>query len=213
MGAASAMFAAVDGGPKLWDQPGIWKSRRAARFYPWRPALRAAAFALLAAGSVLLFPLMLLAAAIVVGLAGFVLTLVGLEQAGSGLTAGFTARLQSWFAPGALPTVVPRLVLLGVLVAISSLAISLILQVATARARRRTRRGFAWRLIGSPLSAAGIVETFAAELWTLIRGAAPLQQPRDAELGRRYVELLADNLGQPGFRELLIVLHDLDARQ
>jgi hypothetical protein len=32
-------------------------------------------------------------------------------------------------------------------------------------------------------------------------------------LGRRYAELLADNLGQPGFRELLIVTHDLDARR
>jgi hypothetical protein len=30
-------------------------------------------------------------------------------------------------------------------------------------------------------------------------------------LGRRYTELLAENLGQPGFRELLIAVHDIDA--
>ena len=40
-------------------------------------------------------------------------------------------------------------------------------------------------------------------MWDLVRGAAPLQQPTPVELARRYTELLADNLGQPGFRELL----------
>ena len=38
----------------------------------------------------------------------------------------------------------------------------------------------------------------------------------DAAAGRarkRYLELLVDNLGQPGFRELLIVIHDMDARR
>jgi hypothetical protein len=37
--------------------------------------------------------------------------------------------------------------------------------------------------------------------------------PPRAELARRYVELLSENLGQPGFRELLILVHDLDARR
>jgi hypothetical protein len=32
-------------------------------------------------------------------------------------------------------------------------------------------------------------------------------------LSRRFGELLAENLGQPGFRELLLVVHDLDARR
>jgi hypothetical protein len=32
-------------------------------------------------------------------------------------------------------------------------------------------------------------------------------------LSARYVELLADNVGQPGFRELVIAAHDLDARR
>jgi hypothetical protein len=34
-----------------------------------------------------------------------------------------------------------------------------------------------------------------------------------SELARRYTELLSENLGQPGFRELLIVAHDMDARR
>jgi hypothetical protein len=48
-------------------------------------------------------------------------------------------------------------------------------------------------------------------LWELIRGATQLKQPARTDLARRYAELLADNLGQPGFRELLIVVHDIDA--
>ena len=53
----------------------------------------------------------------------------------------------------------------------------------------------------------------AQELWNLIRGAAPLASPPRDELARRYVELLSENLGQPGFRELLIAVHDMDARR
>jgi len=47
----------------------------------------------------------------------------------------------------------------------------------------------------------------------LLRGAAQLKQPSEAELGRRYAEVLSENLGQPGFRELVFTVHDLDARR
>ena len=216
IGAASAMFAAVDGGARLWEPNGVWKGKTSRRFYEWRPTLRFAGWAIVASGLILLFPVLLLAAAIVVGLAAFLLTLVGLEQMGSAITVGFTSRLGAWFAPGSLPTIVPRLTLLCALVAVGALAASRLTDRARARGRRRTRyslRGLVWQLVASPLSATHTLEAFAAELWTLIRGAAPLQQPRNAELGRRYIELLSENLGQPGFRELLVVCHDLDARQ
>jgi hypothetical protein len=216
MGAVSAMFAAVDGGARLWEPTGIWKSRLAPSFYRWRAALQVAGWAFVASGMVLLFPAVLFAGAILVGLAGFALTLIGLDQAGSALTIRFTTWLGALFAPPSLPTVVPRLVLFAVLVAFASLAASLAAQRLTARARRRrtARRGpdVVWRLVGTPLSSSRTFEAFAAELWKLIRGAAPLQQPRNTELARRYVELLTENLGQPGFRELLVVSHDLDAR-
>jgi hypothetical protein len=44
-----------------------------------------------------------------------------------------------------------------------------------------------------------------------VRGAAQLKEPSRLDLARRYTELLADNLGQPGFRELLVVVHDVDS--
>jgi len=50
-------------------------------------------------------------------------------------------------------------------------------------------------------------------MWDLVRGAAQLKQPPPSELGRRYAEVLSENLGQPGFRELLIAVHDEDAHR
>ncbi len=48
-------------------------------------------------------------------------------------------------------------------------------------------------------------------MWQLVRGAArDVHPPREA--GLRYAEVLAENIGQPGFRELMIVATDLDAR-
>src|SRR5262245_32969717 len=64
MGAASAMFAAVDGGTRLWDATGVWKASMARRFYSWRTALRVAGLALIMAGIIMLFPLFLFASAI-----------------------------------------------------------------------------------------------------------------------------------------------------
>jgi hypothetical protein len=47
----------------------------------------------------------------------------------------------------------------------------------------------------------------------LLRGGTSLKIPPRADLSRRFGELLAENLGQPGFRELLLIVHDLDARR
>jgi hypothetical protein len=50
-------------------------------------------------------------------------------------------------------------------------------------------------------------------MWDLVRGATRLKEPPPGELARRYTEMLGENLGQPGFRELFIAVHDLDARR
>ena len=50
-------------------------------------------------------------------------------------------------------------------------------------------------------------------LWRLVRGASNAPRPAPAEIGRRYVDVLTDNFGQPGFREVLVGVHDLDARR
>jgi hypothetical protein len=50
-------------------------------------------------------------------------------------------------------------------------------------------------------------------VWGLVRGASALHEPPRADLVRRYTEMLSENLGQPGFRELLLVVHDIDAQR
>ena len=69
-----------------------------------------------------------------------------------------------------------------------------------------------WRLVGAPIDAESARTLFTSAIWDLIRGAAPATQPTRAALGRRYTEVLLENLGQPGFAELLLVATDLDAR-
>ena len=141
----------------------------------------------------------------VVALVGGLLSLVGLTSASAALTSAYAGSLDALFAPSALPTVIPRLIVLGLLVAIGALAAGLALDGWRAPARRRVKHGAIWRLLGPPFSNALLLDRATAELWNLIRGAAAIAPPARQDLGRRYIELLAENLGQPGFRELLIV--------
>jgi hypothetical protein len=213
IGAVSALFAAIDGAARLWEPSGLWKDRASRHYYGWRRPLRLAGYAALAAALVLLLPLVLLAAAVVVGLLGLLLSLVGLESVGSRLTSSFTGWIATLFVPSALPTVVPRLVLFALLAAFAILVITTIATYVRDPLHRRSRRGLLLRLFGAPLSAESLADRCAADLWNLIRGAAPIALPGRRDLARKYVELLAENQGQPGFRELLIAVHDLDARR
>jgi hypothetical protein len=138
---------------------------------------------------------------------------VGLEGAGALLRTSFSGWIDALFAPPMLPTIIPRLVVFALLVGVGAIAASFAASTVRPHAKRRTRHGLVWRLAGSPLSAARVVERSLAEFWNLIRGAAPLAAPPAAELAKRYVDLLSENLGQPGFRELLVTAHDMDARR
>jgi len=87
------------------------------------------------------------------------------------------------------------------------------------RWRRRTRRAIGSllsRLLGAPFDPNQAIDTFSGAVWQLIRGASQGEGPRGPAVqqhrGRRYAEVLAENLGQPGFRELMIIATDLDAR-
>jgi hypothetical protein len=111
-----------------------------------------------------------------------------------------------------LPTALPRLLTLGLIGIIAALAIAA-LWVARGQGGRRVRGGWWWRIAGAPLDGRVASERFANALWELIRGAAPLARPARPALGRRFSEVLVENLGQPGFRELLLVATDLDARR
>lgn len=206
VGVVGALFAAVDGAQRLWDDKGFWRVPAVRRFYPWRSTLKLVAWASAAAVALVAVPLAAVAAGLIVFPIDFVLKMIDVSV-GAGLTSRYLAFAESAFEPGALPTWLPRVVLL-VLGAAAVIAIG----AAWASAGgRRTRGSQWWRLMPSPLSSVPIVAHCWRVVWDLVRGAAQLKQPPPTELGRRYTELLTENIGQPGFRELIIVAHDVDA--
>ncbi|HSK09968.1 MAG TPA: patatin-like phospholipase family protein [Vicinamibacterales bacterium] len=212
MGVASAMFAAIDGSGRLWDRDGLWRRDVVSRFYRVRPALRALAWALAASWALALLPFIALALGLLVYPVGFVIGVAG-NPGGSALAGAYTALVARLFDPAFLPAVLPRalVVALAAFVAVAGgLAVFMLL---VDRRARRDRAPFWWRLAGAPLSAEFAVAQLTTSLWRLLGGAAGARQPRSPDLSRIYAELLRENLGQPGFRELLLTVHDLDMRR
>jgi len=211
MGVPGALFAAVDGGSHLWGPRGLWRGASSLRFYRFRLSLRVTGWLFGVALAILLAPLGLLAGLVLVYLGGLLATVAGAGALGATLAGWFHRSLDVLFAAGAVPTIVPRLVALALVAALAVAALRLLVRPA-GRLRRTTGSAW-WRIAGAPLSARPIVSRMTKALWQLIRGAADVAQPAAPEVGRRYAELLTENLGQPGFRELLLTIHDLDARR
>ncbi|HEX5474286.1 MAG TPA: patatin-like phospholipase family protein [Vicinamibacterales bacterium] len=213
VGAVGAVFGAVDGAQRLWDEHGLWKGAAATRAYRWRRPLQIAGWTAVVAVALLCVPLVLFGLGIVAAMVGFLLGMVGSTRLSGSFTTVYGRWIDWLFSPPVLPTVLPRLVLACVVILVATLAAGVVVSWLRAPARRRIRRGALGWLLGAPLSAAGLMDLCANDLWKLIRGAAPVAAPAAATLGRHYLELLIENLGQPGFRELLLIAHDMDARR
>ena len=207
VGVVGAIFAAVDGGQRLWDEKGFWRSPAVERLYGWRAVPQCAAWALVAAVAIVAVPLAAVAAGLIVFPIDFFLKIIGGAGA-PGLVAGYVALADTAFAPAALPTWLPRLVLI-----VLGTAGAIALADGVRSGERRLRGGVWWRALRAPLSAQTAIDQCWQFVWDLIRGAARLEQPATGELAQRYTEMLAENLGQPGFRELVTVAHDVDAHR
>jgi len=207
VGAVSALFAAIDASPRLWEDKGFWRSPGVRELYPWRAALQLAVLAVAASLVIVAVPILAVALGLIVFPIDFVLRMLGLG--GAGLVGGYLEFARAAFASGALPTWLPRIVvlLLGGVLAFAAASAWI------DRGRRREHGPWWWTVLRPPLSADTAVAHCWRMLWDAVRGAAHVRQPAPLELARRYVELLSDNLGQPGFRELLIAAHDVDARR
>jgi hypothetical protein len=116
---------------------------------------------------------------------------------------------QAAFEPGALPTWLPRLVVL----VLGSVGVAALVAGWAGGGTRRQRGPFWWRILRPPLSSLQAVEQCWRVMWDLLRGAAQLKEPTPLELSRRFTELVAENIGQPGFREMVLAVHDLDAHR
>jgi len=166
VGTAGAVLAAIDGGSRLWDADGVWRSPQTQRFYTWTRHTQ------------------------ILGIALAVLFLVCVAAAVTPPPASTAA-------------------LIGVALVLVCI-VALLLQARSQRVRRATG-GAWWNVLGAPFDPDPAIDTFSQAVWQLIRGGAQAERP-PREAGRRYAEVLSDNLGQPGFRELMIVATDLDAR-
>jgi len=212
IGAIAAVLAAVDGSAQLWESGGFWRSPPVPFLYRWRWPFRLLRWLALGLVAVLAIP----AAVILVGLVVYPIALVlgmsGLD-AGARFVQSFVETLTQAFSPGALPTWVPRLAALLSAAAVVTLAAGAWLTWWRAPLHRRTAGGRAWALLGSPIDAGVAVQHATETVWRLLKGGAAIKTPDAKDLSRRYAELLAENLGQPGFRELLLVVHDMDAHR
>jgi hypothetical protein len=212
VGAAIATLASIDGGARLWDADGLWHSAGVRQLYSWTPALRAAGWLAVLLGLVLAIPLVVLAGALVAYGVGFFLSLLGLG-AGAALTAATSGWLSDAFAPEYLPTIVPRLAVIVLVLLVAVLAMGAVAGRWRRSPARRSSGGWWWHALSAPIDATAARGTFADALWQLIRGAAPPARPAPAAIGRRLAEVLGESLGQPGFRELIVAANDLDARR
>jgi hypothetical protein len=196
-GAVAAAFAAVAGGAKLYGPGGFWSEAGWDSFYRLRTPARVALLLLGAAFGVFMLPL---AVAVIAGML-FPLVLVA-----DLVSPGLPARLvgDAWSVPAAVRT--PYLAALAVPVfGLCALAILYLARMYVGD-RRRFAEGLEALLDARPAR-----ERLSKTLWEVVRGAANSAAPPAPELGRRYVALLAENLGQPGFRELVLRAADLEA--
>ena len=209
MGAVSAMFAAVDGGAKLWEERGIWRGGLTRQFYRWRPILRVAGYLFGTAVATVLLPLVLLVAAALVYpiVLSFQMITGG---TGAALFDGYSKQLLAMFDSISLPMILPWLVVFILLLLLALLAVTVLRSL---RSRRRARGAAWWQILVVPLTATGVLDRFTNALWELIRGVSMTDRPNGREISNEYTELLSDNLGQPGFRELIVTVHDVDIRR
>src|SRR5215470_15061899 len=110
IGVVGALFAAVDGTHRLWDERGFWRSAAVAGLYPWRSTLRWVTGTLALSVALVALPLLAMVVGLIVFPIDFVLKMVGLS--GGGLTAWYLRAAAAAFASEGLPTWLPRLVLL-----------------------------------------------------------------------------------------------------
>lgn len=212
IGAVSAVFASVGGGSRLWDAKGLWRAPAVAHLYRWRWSIRVV-FALVAAiAGVLVSPLLFFLAGLFIYVIGLLLGMAGLPS-GVSLAERYTDLVAAAFAPDALPTWLPRLITVAVIVAMVVLLVGLVLAARSSPLRRRSRGTSAWALFGAPIDGGHATDHFVGGLWDLLKGGASLATPAAEDLSRRFSELLNENLAQPGFSELLLTAHDVDARR
>jgi hypothetical protein len=210
MGAVTALYAAVDAAATLWEPAGLWTGPSRPSLYPWRTLWKIVGVLLALAILALAAPLIVLLVLAVAWLPAFLLELVAPPLAGR-----FTSTLAEWAfwvtrGETATATVSRASGAALLVLALTILGAGLI---ERHRGVRRPRGALWWQALGAPLDARPVVRWALDGFWNVMKGATRIARPDAVDLGRRYAELLGDNLTQPGYRELLIAAHDLESRR
>jgi predicted acylesterase/phospholipase RssA len=198
VGTVAAAYGAVAGGARLYGEDGFWPGLRWESLYRLRTGVRLAVLLLACSFGAFLLPVM---AAMLLGV--FFLPAALLDVVLPGLTS------RAMGAVAALPALVRGPYLAALSVPIFILCVLALLAGLRLLLRDRRRAG---EFFESLLDVHPGRDRLAGGLWEISRGSAVSKAaPSAGELGRRYVSLLGENLGQPGFRELILIAADLDA--
>jgi hypothetical protein len=196
-GAIAAAFGAAAAGPRLYGPDGFWDRVSGPAFYRARRALYIP-------GLLLGVPVAAFVVPLVLALVGGILFPVYLivERLAPGWTASVLGPL--WLGTERLSALYLAALALPVFTLAAAAILALI--VFYLRDRRRFLESFeAW------VDVAPGASRLRRGLWEIARGpAVGMAPPSDAELGKRYVAQLNENLGQPGFRELVLRTADLE---
>jgi hypothetical protein len=206
----TALYAAVDAAATLWEPGGIWTGPSRPSLYPWRTIWKVTGALLALAIVALAAPLIVLLALAVAWLPAFLLELAAPPLAGRFTTT--LAEWAFWVTRGETATAAVSRAS-GAAMLVLALVILGAALLDRRRGIRRARGAHWWQALGAPLDARPAVDWALDGFWNVMKGATRIARPDAVDLGRRYAELLGDNLTQPGYRELLIAAHDLETRR
>src|SRR4051794_25719308 len=97
IGVVGALFAAIDGAQRLWDDKGFWRSTSVRSLYGWRTAPRLIAFGLALSLAIVGVPIAAVAAGLIIFPIDFVLKMIGVAT-GAGLTGVYVRAAEYAFA-------------------------------------------------------------------------------------------------------------------
>src|SRR4029079_8590025 len=97
VGVIGALFAAIDGGQRLWEDRGFWRTPELRWLYRWRGVARIIVWALALSIAIVAIPLVVMVAGLVVFPLDFLLRMVGVGGA-PGLVGAYLGLAQDAFA-------------------------------------------------------------------------------------------------------------------
>lgn len=200
VGVLAAMFGAAAAGSSLYGEKGLWRDLSARRVFKLRPGFRFLRGLSIVALSAFLVPALL---ALLLGLLLPIFLVLDLAR------PGFLAELSQTgaaLAPGL------RVFFIFALAAPTFLGFLFVLfRGASVMKSSRRRIG---ETLESAFDLSGFEGELAQRLWQVARGPALNERtPATSEVGRQFAALIAENVGQPGFRSLVLRAANLDARK